>query len=196
MPRRNLQFLPDHYYHIYNRGAGQQSIYRKEGDYAHCLKTLKAVAGECNIVIIAYCLMPNHYHWLVRQVGETSAGELPARVFKSYSQWFNLVHKRSGTLFESRFKVRLVATDEYLRHLCRYIHLNPVQAGFAAAPELWPYSNYQDWLGLRHELAVDHAFIQRFFTDPQHYKSFVLDFLTGKAKPPSALTAYFDTLWD
>lgn len=196
MPRRKVQFVQGCYYHIYNRGAGRQSLFCDDEDYKRCLWTLKEVALACQVVVIAYCLMPNHYHWLVRQDGEISAGDLPKRVFGSYSQAFNLVHKRSGTLFEDRFKARLVSTDEYLRQLCRYIHANPVKDGFALAPELWPYSNYQEWLGLRNGTLVDRTFIQHFFPDTQQYKAFVLDYLTGRADLPSGVKVYLNSLWD
>jgi putative transposase len=196
MPRRNIQFVQGEYYHIYNRGAGRQSIFLNDADYTRCLRTLKEVALECNITVIAYSLLPNHYHWLVRQDGETPAGDLPKRVFGSYSQVFNLLYKRSGTLFQDRFQVRQVTTDNYLCHLCRYIHANPVKDGFAVAPELWSYSNYQEWIGMRHGTLVDHAFVQRFFPESDHYKCFVFDFIRGQANLLPAIKAYFDTLWD
>ncbi len=195
MPRRKVQFVQGCYYHIYNRGAGRQSLFCDDEDYKRCLRTLKEVALVCQVVVIAYCLMPNHYHWLVRQDGEISAGDLPKCVFGSYSQAFNLVHKRSGTLFEGRFKARLVSNDEYLRQLCRYIHANPVKDGFALAPELWPYSNYQEWLGLRNGTLVDRTFIQHFFPETQQYNAFVLDYLTGRADLPSGVKVYLNNLW-
>jgi putative transposase len=196
MPRRIIQFVQGNYYHIYNRGAGRQALFLGDGDYVRCLQRLKAVAKECNIAIIAYCLLPNHYHWLARQDGEIPVGDLPKRVFGSYSQWFNIVHNRQGTLFEARFKVRLVATDEYVRHLCRYIHINPVVAGLASAPELWPYSNYQEWVGLHNGVLLDRSFIERFFGSSERYTIFVREFLTDQAKVPPTLKAYFATLWD
>ena len=178
MPRRKVQFVQGGYYHIYNRGAGRQLIFCTDDDYKRCLRTLKEVACACQVAAIAYCLMPNHYHWLVRQDGETAAGDVPKRGLGSYSQAFNLIYQRRGTLFEERFKVRSVATDEYLRQLCRYIHANPVKDGFAIAPELWPYSNYQDLIGLRRYAARSRAFINS-PSDLQRYKMFVLDYLTG-----------------
>ena len=196
MPRRNIQFVQGNYYHIYNRGAGRQSIFLTENDYVRCLRIMKEVALECNIAVAAYCLMPTHYHWFVRQDGETPAGDLPKRVFGSYSQIFNLLHKRSGTLFQDRFQVRLVTTDDYLCHLCRYIHANPVKDGLAVTPELWPYSNYQEWIGMRQGTLVDHALIQRFFPESDSYKRFVADFIRGQATLSPAIKAYFDTLWD
>lgn len=179
MPRRTTQFLPGHYYHLYNRGAGRASIVREEENYLYLLRLLKKVAAECQIAIIAYCLLPNHYHWLVRQDGDTSAELLPQRVFNSYTRAFNRRYGRSGTLFEGRFKVKPIESDVYLRHLCRYIHLNPVKHGIAAAPDLWPYSNYRDWIGKREGTLIDRDFVCAHFGSPQRYKAFVEDYSAG-----------------
>jgi putative transposase len=79
MPKR-LAFVQGGYYHIYNRGAGRQDIFREERNYVYLLRLLKTVASECDATVVAYCLLPNHYHWLLRQDGETPAGRVPARV--------------------------------------------------------------------------------------------------------------------
>ncbi|MEZ4617747.1 MAG: transposase [Caldilineaceae bacterium] len=71
MPKRKTEFIQGHYYHIFNRGAAQQSIFRREADYLR-KELLKEVAEECEIAVIAYTLLPNHYHWLVRQDGLTT----------------------------------------------------------------------------------------------------------------------------
>jgi REP element-mobilizing transposase RayT len=89
MPYRSTQFVQGGYYHLYNRSAGKQSIFRSDANYLYLLRLLKQVAGECQITIIAYCLLPNHYHWLVRQDGEISLRNLPKRVWGSYAQAFN-----------------------------------------------------------------------------------------------------------
>lgn len=92
--------------------------------------------------------------------------------------------------------MRLVASDEYLRHLCIYIHGNPVKDRFALAPELWPYSNYLDWMGLRNGELVDRMFIQTFFPDLEQYKSMLFNYLAGKLYLPPAIINYLATLWD
>jgi REP element-mobilizing transposase RayT len=99
--------------HVYNRGAARLSIIREERNYRYLLRLMKDVATECNLTIIASCLLPNHYHWLVRQDGATPVGMLPKRVFGSYSQAFNKAYKGSGTLFEGAFRGTLVDTESY-----------------------------------------------------------------------------------
>ncbi|MCB0098113.1 MAG: transposase [Caldilineaceae bacterium] len=190
MPRRQLQFVQGAYYHIYNRGARRRSIFRTEENYLYLLRLIKAVAAECQITMIAYSLLPNHYHWLVRQDGAMPAQLLPQRVFGSYTRAFNNVYRESGTLFEGRFQAKLVDSDEYLRHLCRYIHINPVKHGFAIAPELWPYSNYAEWIGTRSGTLVNRTFVVTHFPAAGQYQRFVLDYLAGRDQMPGGLSDY------
>jgi putative transposase len=194
MPRRDVQFVQGEYYHMYNRGAGRQSIFRSDEDYRNALFLIKKMSELCKITIIAYCLLPNHYHWLVRQDGPAPANLLPKRVFGSYTRTFNKLHKRSGTLFEDRFEAKLVDTDEYRQNLCCYIHANPVRHAIATAPDLWLYSNYLEWTNARKGTLVDHAFIQAHFGDGVRYRRFVLDYLTGLRPLPPALRAYLEAL--
>ena len=196
MAARDTQFVEGQYYHIYNRGAGRGNICLDDDDFTNILWRIKAYVAKFSIAIIAYCLMPNHYHWLVRQDGVVEARMLPQRVFNGYAKHFNQRHQRSGTLFEGPFRAKLVDKDEYLRHLPRYIHGNPVKAGFAAAPELWPYSNYAEWLGTRTGTLVDHAFIDQFYPDRGRYNQSVLDYLTNIHTLPPALFRYLENLYE
>ena len=98
MPRRKVQFVQGAYYHLYNRGAGRQSIFKSDDDYLRRLGRLKRISRDCNI---ATCLLPNHDHWLVRQGGPDPARLLPQRVFVSYTRTLNRIHQRYGTLFEA-----------------------------------------------------------------------------------------------
>lgn len=194
MPRRQIQFVRGCYYHIYNRGADRRTIFRNEGNYLYLLRLLKRVAAECEIAIIAYCLLPNHYHWLIRQDGDVPANLFPMRVFGSYVQAFNRQHNRDGTLFAGRFKAILVQEDGYLRHLCRYIHANAVHHGLATTPEMWPYSNYHEWLGLRNGTLVDREFVTAHFPDLPQYRQSVMDWLAHKAVMPAGLADYLSVL--
>lgn len=194
MPKRKVQFVEGHYYHIYNRGAGQQSIFRREEDYTQLLRLMKEVAAECQIAMIAYCLLPNHYHWLVRQDGVLTPQKLVGRIFGSYSQSFNLHYQRSGTLFEGPFEAIYVGNEVYLRHLCCYIHANPVHHGIAAAPELWPYSNYLEWLGKRQGDLLDRSFIATHFPDISHYQANVRSYLTGQVALPPGIKRFLESL--
>jgi len=81
---RRIQFAQGEYYHIYNRGSGRQPIFRETDNYLFVLRQVKGYVSELGIAVIAYCLMPNHYHLVVRQDGDLAAGSLAQRVFNSY----------------------------------------------------------------------------------------------------------------
>jgi putative transposase len=172
MPRRE-PFVQGNYYHGYNRGAGRQAIFLEERNYLYVLRLLKKVAIECNITVVAYCLLPNHYHWLLRQDGETPAGKVPAHVFGSYTQAFNRAYERTGTLFEGPYKSLRVDASAHFVNLCGYIHLNAVHHGLVGTPDAWPYSNYLEWIEKRQGTLIDRQLVRRYFAAPQDYEVFL-----------------------
>lgn len=194
MPRRKVEFAKGNYYHIYNRGAGRMSIFRSDENYLFLLRLLKKYAADFQITIIAYVLLPNHYHWLIRQDGDISVSVLSQRLFKAYANAFNNANERSGTLFEDRFKAIHVESDEYLRHLCRYIHTNPVRHGIATSLELWPYSNYLDWIGKRQGTLIDQDFVRSHFGTGSAYQAYLESYLSGQLQLPKGLQEYLDEL--
>jgi putative transposase len=183
--RRKTQFVQGGYYHIYNRGAARQPIFRNDADYTSALQLIKTYCNRLSITVIAYCLMPNHYHWLVRQDGDIPTRLLPQRVFNTYTKRFNSRHDRSGTLFEGPYKAIQVDRDEYLRHLCRYIHANPLKDGIAFDLEMWPYSNIHEWLGTRNGKLFDDQFMNEHFPDRGRYRSWVLGYVSTQQLPDS-----------
>ncbi len=174
MPRRD-PFLEGHYYHVYNRGAGRSPIFFTPANYEHCLRLVKSYHQRYGAAVIAYCLMPNHYHFLLRQETQRPLSDFLRVVFNSYVQAVNVQEARSGTLFEGRFRHVWVDREGYLVHLCRYIHLNPVRAAIVARPEDWPYSNYLEWTGRRRGTLKDESFIRDLFPRPEEYQTFVQD---------------------
>jgi REP element-mobilizing transposase RayT len=193
MRERRLQFASGCYYHLYNRGANRTSIFLDDRDYYSFLARLKRYAAVHETAIITYCLMPNHYHLLVRQETDDKSSLAVQFTCNGYSQFFNRRHERSGTLFQGRFRRILVDNDEYLRCLCRYIHTNPVKDGFALRPELWPYSNYQECVGLRRGTLVDHEFITTLFGSPGAYRDFVAEWPQRK-QLPTPLNDYLEAI--
>lgn len=177
MSRKLPAFIPGHYYHLYNRGRSRLPIFHEADNYTFVLRKLKTYLAELQIAIIAYVLMPNHYHFLVRQDGDKAAGLLVQRIFNSYSKAYNKRFAHSGTLFEGPYDARHVHDEAYLRHLCRYIHANPVKDGLAQHIEEWPYSNYHEWMGLRAGTLVDREFVNDYFPDRNGYKEFVVQYL-------------------
>jgi len=183
MPPRKTQFRKDHYYHIYNRGTNKENIFRKDDNYRFLLKQVKKYTLRDLISVIAYCLMPNHYHFLLRQNSDILISKCIQAIFNSYTKAFNKMFSRSGTLFEGRFKSVLIDTDEYLVHLCRYIHRNPIDTLHPLVNNLtdWKYSNYLEWIGRRNGELVDKKLIRTYFPDEIKYQEFVLEYTPSKS---------------
>ena len=184
MPIPRPKYQPGCYYHFYNRGRSRLSIFKEPDNYLFVLKKAKRYLREFDLAMIAYCLMPNHYHFLVRQDGDQSAGQLPQRVFNSYSKAYNKRFDHSGTLFEGPYKVKLVESDSHLLHLCRYIHNNPVKDGLVGEPSDWPYSNYLEWVGLRDGTLFEQDFVKAHFPTVNLYRDFVMEDLYGRDLSP------------
>jgi len=173
MPYRQDVFAPDHIYHVYNRGVNRMPIFANPDNYVYLLRKVKRLLEELPLTVLAYCLMPNHYHFVLRQDDETPVSTFVKRLFQTYTQAFNKQQGRKGPLFEGRFRHVLVDRDQYVLHLCRYVHLNPVTAGLVADPAAWVYSNYLEWVEARQGTIVDRAFIRQFFPTPEDYAGFV-----------------------
>jgi len=104
MARRKTPFAQGEYYHIYNRGANRQPIFRCGDNYVFLLRRVKRYIVQWQIVVIAYCLMPNHYHFVLLQAGEHPISYFVQSLFNSYTKAFNKMYGRSGTLFEGPFR--------------------------------------------------------------------------------------------
>lgn len=175
MPRRKTIFAKDYYYHIYNRGAEKQNIFFETENYYYFLRLMKRVLPKYAITFIAYCLMPNHFHFLIKLVGEADVSSFMSRLLNAYVKAVNKRYNRKGLLFNERFKPILVDDENYLVHLCRYIHLNPLKAGLVKDLKDWPFSNYLEFIGLRNGSLFDPNFRNEYFGDANGYKEFVND---------------------
>ena len=163
MPQKRPDYHPGGVYHIFNRGEHRASIFREPENFLFVLRKIKKYQPELGLSLLAYCLMPNQYHFLIRQDGEQPAGRLTQRVFNSYSKAYNLRYGHTGTLFEGAYHVKPVVQTPHLLQLCRYIHANPVKDGSVAHPGDWLYSNYLEWVGQRDSILVDRAFAREYF---------------------------------
>ena len=132
MPPPRPAYLSGQYYHFYNRGHSRASIFREEDNYLFVLGKIKYYLRELDLAVIAYCLMPNHYHFLVRQDGERGAGLLPQRVFNSYTKAYNNRYTHSGSLFESSYQVSLLSSQNTC-FICAVIFM-PIQSKMALSP--------------------------------------------------------------
>jgi len=137
---------PGAVYHVTSRGNEKKPVYRDDHDRETFLNTLQQLTKRYNWLCHAYCLMDNHYHLLV----ETPDGNLSVGMRQLngvYTQHFNRRHKRSGHLFQGRYKAVIIQKDSHLLEVCRYVVLNPVRGGMVERPHDWRWSSYHATAG-------------------------------------------------
>jgi len=146
MPERIIPLTPDNYYHIYNRGVNRGLIFFSDRNYQFFIDRM-LIHLKPYSAILAFCLMPNHFHLLIR-VESVDFTENALRPFLlSYAKAVNREQDRIGPLFQGRFQANLVEGDEHLLDCAKYIHLNPVKANMVNTPDQWKYSSYINYLG-------------------------------------------------
>lgn len=152
-------FYEGGYFHIYNRGNNKQPIFLDDQDYRQFLRRISIVLSlpssrvilgsrsrlkplpENAFSIICYCLMPNHFHLLLRQNTKLSISRLMSKVSTSYAMYFNKKYQRVGSLFQDEFKSKVVLDDVYLKYLSAYIHNN------SNNPEEYEFSSLGEYMG-------------------------------------------------
>jgi len=138
--RRKISFSIGYFYHIYNRGVDKRDIFMEDGDYIRFLRILsvfnnmercrssyRGPSSQKLVGVLCYCLMPNHFHLILTPLVENGIQKFMRKVGTGYAMYFNEKYKRTGSLFENRYKAILIDSDSYFLHLTRYIHLNPVK---------------------------------------------------------------------
>lgn len=146
----NSPLISGSYYHIFNRGVEKRTVFQSSSDYQRFLQTLdyyrfyptklklstflnlnepplnKNLKQQPLVRILCFCLMSNHFHLLIQQLEENGISEFMRRVLDSYTRYFNTKNERVGSLFQGKFKAKIVEKDEYLLYLTKYIHRNPM----------------------------------------------------------------------
>lgn len=193
-------------YHTYNRGVEKRTIFGNKREFERAINTikyyyftnsplkfskflvqpkkeqediLKSVQIKKNqlVEIIAYCLMPNHFHFLLKQLQDNGISRFISNFTNSYTKYFNTKHGRVGPLVQGIFKAVFVENDEQLVHLSRYIHLNPVSSFIIKAQELenYPWSSLREYLGLEKDGFCEKNYVLGYFKSVGKYKQFILD---------------------
>ena len=199
MPARNVikHYVPDYFYHIYNRGFNKSNIFLDNQDYSVFVNLLERAldpnlkilpSGFINthnisqdIILIAYCLMPNHFHFLFKTISKEGVTKLLRRVLTSYVMYFNKKYEREGTIFQGKPRGIVIESESHLLHLTRYIHKNPLEIEAVKNLRDYPYSSYQEYIGIRKSAWVMPEEILSFFkseectspTDILSYEHFV-----------------------
>lgn len=207
---RDVEFVNEHFYHVYNRGVDKRCIFKDKREYDRFIRYLfefnsllrivnfkRDVLGRasdiakdrtCLVDIICFCLMPNHFHLILRQILDGGITKFMHKLETGHAMYFNKKNSRTGALFEGRFKAIYIGEDEYLTHLSRYIHLNPVGLIEPDWKEKgvknWKRANkflreykwfsYSDYLGKHNFPSIlNKEPLQWYFKTPESYERFV-----------------------
>lgn len=208
MPGRKTPLVTEEIYHIFNRGIDRRITFTIKREFQRAIQTLNFYRfskpplslskflvleqKKQNIVldlllpskklveIFCYCLMPNHFHFLLKQLHDNGISKFLSNFQNSYTRYFNIRHERDGSLFLDQFKAVRIETEEQLIHVSRYIHLNP-HTGYVIKTlnelENYPWSSFPDYVQ-GNSTIVNVDFISDFFGKRhkyEKYKKFVLD---------------------
>lgn len=136
-------------YHIYNQGNNRESIFKEQRNYIYFLKLYKKYVSPISDTF-AYCLLNNHFHFLLRvkEQDEIDLKEIKppsqyfSNMFNAYTKAINKAYNRKGSLFQRPFQRKIIPSEEYFYQLVDYIHFNPIKHGFVNHIKDWPYSSY------------------------------------------------------
>ena len=214
MSIRKVNFVHGEFYHIYNRGNSKQKIFHDKKDYTRFVNLLFLAnsknsfnffnllkdghlydfeRGETLVDIGAYCLMPNHFHILITPKEENGISKFMQKLTTAYVMYYNQKYKRTGGLFEGKFKSQHLDNDRYLKYIFSYIHLNPVKLIESKWKETglknknrtlsflkrYVFSSYFDYKGENREqaLIINKAAFPNYFPTQKHFDAEILDWI-------------------
>jgi putative transposase len=185
--------IPDAYYHIYNRANGNERMFMTTNNYDYFLNKYQQYISPV-VDTFCYCLMPNHFHFLIRIKSEQTLKKFFAaqqkdlqdienlegliaqqfsNFFNAYAKAFNKMYSRKGSLFMHTYKRKRVQDEIYLKQLVRYIHLNPIEANISQTIYSWPFSSYLAIIDRDTQFINSNEVISWFY-DIENFKSFHL----------------------
>jgi putative transposase len=206
MPARTTVFATNEIYHILNRGVASQPIFKTPSEYKRFVDLIDYYSyinipvsfssffrlakqdreniinkirkeNQVQIEIYSYCLMPNHFHFLLKQIGTKGIQRTFSKVQNAYAKYFNIKNERVGPIFQSRFKAVHIDNDEVFLHVSRYIHLNP-STSYLVEPEnlrFYKWSSYTNYLGESSFPIVNTKMILKMIGGKEAYQKFVLN---------------------
>lgn len=207
MPGREIPLITNQVYHVVNRGIASQPVFFDKRDYQRILEasfyyqnqnpplsyshflrlptqrrtevlTELNAQGKFLVEIIALSLLPNHFHFLLKQLRDEGISFFMSNLTNSYTRYSNTKNERVGPLFQGKFKAVMIETDEQLLHVSRYIHLNPHTAYVVKTLkelETYPYSSFPEYLGHSKTNFFQKEIVLGQFKDIVSYKNFLFD---------------------
>lgn len=206
MPTRETPLVNDYYYHIFNRSVAKIPIFKRKKDYFRLLDLLSYYQfkntplsfsvlirkdkdtqrrifddleknGKKLVEIVCFCLMPNHFHLLAKQVEKKGILTFTGNFQNGYAKYFNILYQRVGPLFQDRFKAVLAENEKQILHLSRYIHLNPYSSFVVKNKKdliFYPWSSLPEYLGKQKGFCQSEIVLNQ-FNSTKDYLDFVLD---------------------
>lgn len=168
---RTTPLTKENYYHVYNRGVNKGLIFFSDRNYQYFLNKM-AYFFQSKADILAYCLMANHFHLLLKVNSDDFVRTSLHSFLVSYTKSVNIEQKRIGPLFQNRFQANLVEDEGYFIDCAKYIHLNPAKARLTALPEDWKYSSYSAYLHPDWQTFVDTRPLMNYFDSVADFKEF------------------------
>jgi putative transposase len=164
-------------YHVTGRGNEKKKTFFTQTEYEKFRKYLQEAKVKFNALFHAYVLMSNHYH-LIIETPDANLNKIMHYLNGSYTTYLNTKRKRSGHLFQGRYKAILLERDSHLLELTRYLHLNPVRAGLAPKPDQYPYSSYGAYISKKDDDLISRDLVLGMISTDQSqairkYKDFV-----------------------
>jgi len=164
------EFIKGEYFHLYNHSINNTLLFVSDDDYSYFLDKLKPKIIAYPSSVFAYCLMPNHFHFLLRQNGDKPIYQIFNDLNNSYVQHYNSKYTRKGRLYQGPLQHKRVKKENYIISLCQYIHYNPKKARLVDNLSDWKYSNYPEWIGIRNGILFDDEILKLYFGSAIEYK--------------------------
>ena len=162
------------FYHITSRGDDRKKIFLSDFDFEKFLEYIIVAKEKYKFQLYAYCLMSNHYHLFIETL-HPNLSKIMQYVNTAYTAYYNKKRKKSGHLFQGRYKSIMVEEDSYFLELTRYIHLNPVRARIVAFPQEYKWSSYKGYLKDKVDSYIDYTELKGYLgMSAGKYKEFVL----------------------
>jgi putative transposase len=171
------------FYHVMNRGLERRVIFKEKDDYRAFLRILINLWPRYKFIIHSYCLMPNHYHFLI-ETPRANLAQIMRGMNGLYTQTFNRRYNRVGPLFQGRYKALLIDKDAYALHLSRYIHLNPLKAKLTERLEDYEWSSFPIFLGKKEpKIFLETQWLLSQIGNPNAFRRFTLEGLKSSWDP-------------
>jgi REP-associated tyrosine transposase len=170
------EFIAGEYFHVYNHAVSNELLFRTNSDYDYFLDKFSVAKSRYPSTIVSFCLMPNHYHYLMRQDGTEPIYRIFNDAFTSYTLHYNHKYNRKGTLFQGPLQHIHIKTDNYFIQLCKYIHYNPKKARLVDDLRDWKFSNYLEWIGSNELEFFSSEFCEMYPDDFKNYEETINEY--------------------